>query len=722
MVPFLISEFDKETLSNLVKECFGSGFPDIVKKRQIRYIYSYLTDLSAKTILLESNYVDKDYLEDYSRYYVKCFNRYGERCARLHFFSEELDHVQLEPLFNDSDPIDIIEKLKKSYLGFIVIKPLPKTFIGKTCLSVYPSLKKSNNKKIITKGYNVNLFGIALQVETVAFQEQDKVLSACATASIWTTLHAHPDKTPEGVPSLSEITLSAINYITDSTNSFPTSGLTNKQILRALDQEKLRNHTVNFSKFNEDDQDAFFQTVKAYIDSDIPLILGVNVFETINGQSKLKEKGQHAVVILGYKDVNNSDKALYIHDDRHGPYAIAKLSHHPEKEKDTNFKKCITLREKDDTGNWHDSSEVFIPESLIIPNNKKIRITSELVRETAESICSEIIAYMVGLEPSGQYDNCIQYQHSLETLSSCRNRILHDKRVKNKKTILTESAARYQWCCKFTIKGKLTFEILFDSTEIPQGDAVSNIIIYEEKTYELVADTFLELLPQIGQLSDSQSTNFLVPFISKFNNQDHNYTSHLDEEYGELRAPKRVKKSETSGNSLTSQENIYHLYQPIQKNLINIFNDYNEEFLIWAISEDGAILIGKEENGQGHPTLTKFKPARIAGELRLDNKGLYINSKSGRYSTDYEDVNKLLNNALRRFKEIFPEDKHLEAREYYPKTSIKKSPLTDKVKEILAESVENHKKMKKLYPLLRSQGQDKAHAMASKMIAQHAKR
>ena len=73
---YLVCEFAKETLSNLVRERFGTEFPDINDKVQVKYLFNYLKDLKAQTILLESDYVDRDYLEDYSRYYVKCFNRY----------------------------------------------------------------------------------------------------------------------------------------------------------------------------------------------------------------------------------------------------------------------------------------------------------------------------------------------------------------------------------------------------------------------------------------------------------------------------------------------------------------------------------------------------------------------------------------------------------------------------------------------------------------------
>lgn len=68
MTPYLVSQFAKPTITNLVRECFGYDFPDIFSKDQVDYLFTYLTCLKAKTVLLEFNYVDKDYLEDFSRY------------------------------------------------------------------------------------------------------------------------------------------------------------------------------------------------------------------------------------------------------------------------------------------------------------------------------------------------------------------------------------------------------------------------------------------------------------------------------------------------------------------------------------------------------------------------------------------------------------------------------------------------------------------------------
>ncbi|MHC8262700.1 hypothetical protein ACYA53_20470, partial [Klebsiella pneumoniae] len=79
--------------------------------------------------------------------------------------------------------------------------------------------------------------------------------------------------------------------------------------------------------------------------------------------------------------------------------------------------------------------------------------------------------------------------------------------------------------------------------------------------------------------------------------------------------------------------------------------------LIWAIAHDGALLMGIEFENQGHPLLTGFKPARIAGELFLKDGEYYINSKSGRYSRGYANTDTLLCNAIKKFRSTFSEEK-----------------------------------------------------------------
>lgn len=691
MLPaFLVCEFAKETLSNLVRERFGDDFPNIITKRQTTFIYNYLSDLGAETILLESEYVDRDYLEDYARYYVKCFNRYGERCARIHFFKKQFNHTEFFNYLNDNNSSEH-ESLSENYLGFMVIKPLPKTFIGKTCLKLYPSFKDSTFKKAINIEYTVNLFGIPLKIKSVAFQEQDKVLSACATTAIWSTLHAQNNNDYRKVNSCSEITLSAINHVVDSSNSFPNKGLTNKQILRALDIQGYRNHKIDIR--NDSNVNTFFDIVKTHIDSNIPIILGADVYKYLDNQ--LVKLDGHAVSILGYKDTP-TDKAIYIHDDRLGPFAKASLTT-PQRlfpalrekgdqclpSSGTSLNKfipdligeenkflsnwCISLQDKDGNGNWCESEEIMFPDSLIIATHPKIRISSEYIENTCLFILDELNFYsrllQNGESNASQNISLFSYKIQLTNLSDFRTRIRNSNKIVEKADILTKNMARFLWSAIFyDLDNQEIFEVIFDATDIPQGNAVVAIMEYQEDSRDFLREHFL-VLPVKQNMGFDSPKNFFRSFVRCLEKKDAGYHDFLDITYGQPRAPKRLNDAEVHNDSLQIQSGLIRHYGRANKSLIDDFSDLFEDddtsYRIWVISFDGALLVGKEIGSKGHPTLTGFSSARIAGELRRTKDGWSINAKSGRYSSTYENSNALLENARGRFLEIYNNERAL---------------------------------------------------------------
>ena len=683
--PFLICEFAKTTLSNLVKESFGSDFPDINTKKQINYLFNYLKDLSAKTILLESDYIDKDYLEDHSRYYVKCFTTYGERCARLHFFSHEFDHPTFAKIFNHSlgtkneEAENVVKALQDNYLGFIVIKPLPKTFIGKTCLKLYDSFNQSEQRQIISRTYRANLFGVDLTIDTVAFQEQDKVISACATTAVWTSLQALDKSDSRNPPSSSEITLAAINHIENSSNCFPNEGLTNKQILRALDIYGFRNHHIDLTQIDNQSFPRIIRIIKSYIDSGLPVILGVNVFSIAEDEQQPKQLdsiaedeqqpeqldyiADHAVTVLGYKE-NNQGTVIYLHDDRLGPFARAKITTVKKLLPDTytndsiESSSCIYLQEKDEDSQWLDPKQILMPDSLIIPNHRKVRISVELIDNTCLSIVDEFNEYYKKITNNGSKASLpkLTYEIKLENVSQLKSRILKSLLLQNKAEFLTKSAAKFLWSAKFFLNDELSLEVLFDSTDIPQGNAVTHLLKYNDKNCHAILTIFEQLIESKMLLPESIKDNFLSAFMRALKPKEPNAFTYLDEQYGEPRAPKRLKPEEITNSQLQTQNNIEKRYGREDRSLNEAYPNQkaDDTFLIWAISLDGALLIGEELEGKGHPTLTGFKPARIAGELRkVSDTDWSINAKSGRYSSQYHNTDDLLISAREKFLEVF---------------------------------------------------------------------
>lgn len=667
MVPYLVSRFDRPTISALVRESFGYSFPDIFKKEQIGYIFHYLKDLCAKTVLLENDYVDKDFLEDYSRYYVKRFGNDGHKCARLHFFSAELDHGRISEALageNADERRRAQKQIQGSYLGFVVIKPLPKTFIGKTCLKLSnPSINESKDVKIrLARTYHVDLFGLSLSVESIAFQEQDKVVSACATTAIWTLLHALPWRDSRSIPSCSEITTNAINHIADSSNSFPNKGLSNKQILRALDLEGLRHHT----EINFESQEGFLELIRVHIDSRLPLILGGTVYSLKSGV--IEEKGGHAISVLGYRD-KQSEKAIYVHDDRLGPYARASLLDNNYSETPRHLSWVLGFRNKDGDGKWQDFHEIFIPNIAIVASDKKARLSYLYALRTCQAIIDQY-ASVVEVENAP-----LLFSLKLSEINSVRQEVIsHEFRNafpvegetekdvsllkkdwgQHKVEFLTGSYARLQWEARFSLGGHPIFRILVDATDIPQGDAVS--AVYQEDMSG--ADMVFNLFRGVN-FGDIVEVTFIESFIRKLTPRDENQELYLylDSKYGAVRAPRYLKDVEYKGGNIQRNGTARPYYDSPRISISDLFPDLADgaiNFILWVISFDGALLMGKEVNGLGHPCLTGFKPARIAGELHRTDGGWEINSKSGRYSGDYSNSDELLENALTKFRVFFP--------------------------------------------------------------------
>lgn len=66
------------------------------------YLFKYLNNLKAKTYIIESEYIDKDYLIDYSNFYSRSFDIKEKFTTRLHFFSTFFSKKDLNRLSQNS--------------------------------------------------------------------------------------------------------------------------------------------------------------------------------------------------------------------------------------------------------------------------------------------------------------------------------------------------------------------------------------------------------------------------------------------------------------------------------------------------------------------------------------------------------------------------------------------------------------------------------------------
>ncbi|HBO4309877.1 TPA: hypothetical protein L4V00_000188 [Pseudomonas aeruginosa] len=707
MTPYLISKFQKATLTALIRECFGYEFSDIFKKPQVEYIFNYLSALGATSVLLEPEYIDRDFLEDYSRYYVKRFGNDGYVCGRLHFFSCAIDHQKLDKLLLSGDHEALsLEQLQANYLGFVIIKPLTKTFVGKTCLRIGDDL--GDQKKKISKRYDVSLFGLQLSIDSIAFQEQDKVVSACATTAIWTALHALPWRNVRDIPSCSEITTAAINFVDGSSNGFPNSQLSNKQIQRSLDVEGLRYHSTTLTSTTQDlaasmTQDWFKTYVASHIDSGLPIIVtgtvyGISKASTdgqVDGGEKnsaspssvvemgLEEKGGHAITVLGY-DAQGDDAAVYVHDDRLGPFAKAKLialdSAMAQKLK---IGWGLAFCKKGEDKVWAPPHEILVPDLAMVAAERKARLPYQFAYGTAQLIHQEASSWMesMALSLGGEVQplsfsiqlasiakvRAIALDHSVSSSHGLKLTIpdqgaadprLLERWNEDKLKFLTTPLARLQWVIDFALGNSPVFKVLLDATDIPLGNAVSALFLQDPIWSKIVLEAFKE---QKESPIGGTEQQFYSSFLSALKRRDDDYESHLNKMYGALRAPTRLEESEVGEDGIGKNQTVHNFFDPSETLLSELFANVVAEpadrNLIWAIGRDGSLFVAEDlkDPKLGHPSMTGLQAARIAGEMWWDqeSESWGVNWESGRYSRDYATPDDYLKNAIRKIASFF---------------------------------------------------------------------
>lgn len=326
LYPVTVTQYDVGSVADVI--CHVTDWKqrnEVLHKTHLNYLDRYVKRLEVKTMVVENEYIDRHYTEDYSAYYARCFHQHPRVCSRIHFFRNEFEEDHFTAAVS-GDNTQFIGELQENYLGFIVLRPIPETCIARMCLRPY---EFNNTVKIQKSKQVVSLFGIDLSVEALPFLEQDKVVSACATSAIWVLLNAHQKAAQDELPSPSAITKSAFSS-QDGDRIFPAhNGLNLQQIARSLKAYGLE-PTISIAERFEDGE--FLGFVKkilfAYGESNIPVLLGVDV------HTPEKKLGHHVVCALGYRAKPQSEilacpttiDRVYVHDDRYGPYVALEVS------------------------------------------------------------------------------------------------------------------------------------------------------------------------------------------------------------------------------------------------------------------------------------------------------------------------------------------------------------------------------------------------------------
>lgn len=660
--PLSVAPYTVGYVADLIRHITGwSQRSEILEKPHVQYLDNYLRQLGAKTIIVENEYIDRHYIEDYAEYYSRCFQGHPKTCSRLHFFANDFNEQALLAAIDSNNDLFLNTiSSKEKYLGFVVIRPIPKTCIARMCLKPYDFDKSS--VKIIKHNISASLFGIDLKIESASFLEQDKVLSACATSAIWSLLNAAQGLSKDYLPSPSAITKSAFGSGEQDSRIFPANnGLRPAQVARSLRAYGLEPTIIN--KLHYPDKD-FMSVVReivfAYTSADIPVLVGGKVKDLLSKETL----GMHLVCAMGYRcstetpHTPNGIEKIYVHDDRYGPYVSLEAS----------SKRALKFKLRAHGSRKNLINEDIEPIILIIGLYHKIRIDYDYV----SSLCFTLRDYVEWCKrhflsikqnkrtsssdsnkASTVFEKFLSSEPSIRLVkaSSLKEEIIRRKDkffsfncADGKNNFATTNFPKYIWHCKFYFEGKEFIDILVDATDIPQGNLILGCIAYQEDA-DYFWKIFSELTTQARWFSSisvnsEQIKEYIGAFVRFFASSENDKLSSY---YGHLKLPNRPLKdgeSDEYGNH-RARQNLYKIVRG--QSGIDVIKslDPNKKY-IWAIDALGDLVIGEDIAGtdgfQGHPTLTNGQAARLGGELNYISGTWNIDLKSRAYSAHLQGL------------------------------------------------------------------------------------
>jgi hypothetical protein len=449
------------------------------------YFREYFDALSAKTIVVERHYIDRDYLEDFAGHYVRCFANYEKTCTRLHFFASSFDEEMfVRVLLGQNDA-----KVLGQYLGFVVLKPLPRTIVGRTCLATYGSEEGRRHYPVLRE-YTAHLFGLPLAIHTLAFQEQDQDVAACATSALWSVFQGTAKLFQHDLPTPLEITQAAtISEPSQSRNIPAVGGLPPTQIARAIRSVGLE------PLFVSPRNDAVLKsTVYAYLCGNIPMILGAALFDGPAGKDQMF-RGKHAVAVTGFSlgldaavpesetgfllKASRIDK-IYVHDDQVGPFA--RMAFDGVVERFLLRAGAAPLPNWSLSTSWRRSDGSLgmraVPDMLMVPLYHKIRIPYELI----ENVIRRFDAILTEELGAPVLADRLVWDIRLCTGSDLKHSVRTNNQLNQESLtrFLAEPLPRFVWrAAASNSKGDI-LEAIFDATDIGQGKLLLQVLEYNQ--------------------------------------------------------------------------------------------------------------------------------------------------------------------------------------------------------------------------------------------------
>ncbi len=215
----------------------------------LNWVYEHVSNLGATVALLEHEYIDGDYRDEYAHFYIQVFRSLPDRCERLHFWAG------------------------RRYLGYCSIRPINGQPVCRTMLDPGKGLEDAVSCVVLAKAHP---YGRTLTVPAFPFISQDRQYGRCAHAVLWMVAHYHHLANATPACTMSDIVNAAAESEIERT--VPSRGLTEEQIGRTLKRIGLPAVRYPVRSGGEESELLLPEAevsalVRRYLNSRIPLVL-----------------------------------------------------------------------------------------------------------------------------------------------------------------------------------------------------------------------------------------------------------------------------------------------------------------------------------------------------------------------------------------------------------------------------------------------------------------
>jgi hypothetical protein len=434
-----------------------------VVPRQVEYLAAYLDALKVATVVRETRYIDRHYMDEYALFYSRMLNPPSNTVTRLHFFEKKFDGTALNRWMREAmrgrDPAKTIAKEAGRYHGYCCVRPIPESPIGRTVIARWPDDVRP--REIYAIGtHQVHIGNLEFSVVGLPFQQQEAAVGACATASVWSALSRVARHDGMRAPTPAEIALAVERspHALHRAPLAPTTGLTTDQVFDAIQAFGFTPAAVSGER-----PEILALALHTYLQSGIPVVMilrGGGKAHAVTATGFQRSGSEHPKLETPVPTRSMQLHKLYVHDDRIGPYARSTVTPYEVRNVET-MPDLEGLRFEIEIDG---EVERWIVETIVAPVYPKIRLSIGSLLGVATAMQPMIEKAVGGDAFKLRVD--LRFVRAGEYLPSLARRISPANGAD-----LASRVAMSRWCAvvRWFIGDEPIVEFVYDTTDILRG-------------------------------------------------------------------------------------------------------------------------------------------------------------------------------------------------------------------------------------------------------------